>query len=588
MNLKTNMFIMRDNFKNKGKRKKNLNKNQTSFYFEDYLETNNKIFKKKFLTHDRIYLLFFLFFSLIFIFSIRIIHVSMNKFEIFNNAKSLNQYNLERRDIVDRNGELISRNVKFFHAAIVPKNITNKDNFILKLKLNFPELSIEKIEKNITEGKYFYLKKRINQIEKEKLWKLGEKAIVFEPFQSRIYTHANLYSHIIGQVDYDNYGVSGIEKYFDKELKNEKLKNKPLKLTLDTNIQYLIDKELNQALEIFKATGGGALLMNVENGEILSLVSLPNFDINLRADLSNKKYINKITKGVYELGSIFKTFTIALALDSEIVKPQTVIKNIPRTVRCSSHEISDIKEFPKNLKVEDILIRSSNVGTLMIAQKIGKKKFQEFIDKTKLLSVPDLQLEEVGKPIDFKWNKCKLETVSFGHGITTTPLQATTVYASLVNGGKIIKPSLIEKSHNENERDQIIKKKTSKNLNKILRKVVTDDKGTASLANINGYYVGGKTGTSQNYFNKKENLNTFISIFPSQEPKYALLVMLENPQVAEDLIYNYRGIKIKANRNEAGWNSVYIAGKIIKKIGPILAIKNKDFNDYYVAEKINK
>ena len=326
--------------------------------------------------------------------------------------------------------------------------------------------------------------------------------------------------------------------------------------------------------------------MNVENGEILSLVSLPNFDINLRADVKEKKYINKITKGIYELGSIFKTFTIALALDNNIVEPQTIIKEIPRSVKCSKHEISDIKEFPKNLKVEDVLIRSSNVATLMIAQKIGKEKFQKFIDKTKLLNSPDLQLEEVGSPIDFEWNKCKLETVSFGHGITTTPLQATTVYASLANGGNMIQPNLIKKLSYNKKNERLVAEETSMKLNNILRKVVTDEKGTASLADIDGYYVGGKTGTSQNYFNKNENLNTFISIFPSHQPKYALLVMLENPQVAKDLFYDYRGIKIKASRNEAGWNSVYIAGKIIKKIGPILAIKVKNLMTIMLLKKL--
>ena len=325
---------------NKKKRKKHFNINQTSFYFEDYLETNNKIQKKSNISQDRIYLLFFLFLSLIFIFSIRIIHVSMNKIEIFNQTNPYDQFSLERRDIVDRNGVLISRNINFFHAAIIPKYVANKENFLIKLRLNFPQLPIEKINKKFKEGKYFYLKKRISQTEKEKLWKLGEKGIVFEPFQSRIYTHANLYSHLIGQVDYDNYGVSGVEKFFDKELKDKRHKDTPLRLTLDTNLQYLIDKELNQSLDIFKATGGAALLMNVENGEILSLVSLPNFDINERADIREKKYINKITKGVYELGSIFKTFTIALALDNNIIKPETIIKDIPQTVKCSKHKIN--------------------------------------------------------------------------------------------------------------------------------------------------------------------------------------------------------------------------------------------------------
>ena len=573
--------------KKKRKKNKNFNINQTSFYFEDYVETNrkNKYSQNNFF-QDRIYLLFFLFFSLILIFSLRIVHVSMNKIEIFNQESNTQKFTLLRRDIIDRNGELISTNVKSFHAAINPNLLKNKENFLIKLRLNFPDLPIRKIKKRIEKGKYFYLKKRINQVEKEMLWTMGEKGIIFEPFQSRIYTHANLFSHVIGQVDYDNYGISGVEKYFDKELRDRNLIDQPLELTLDTNIQHLVAKELSYALTTFSATGGGALLMNVNNGEILSLVSLPDFNINTRQNFEDTKYINKITKGVYELGSIFKTFTVALALENNLVKPQTVIKNIPQSIKCSRHEISDIKNFPKNLSVEEILIRSSNVGTLLLARKIGKDKYQKFIKETKLLKNPEIQLEEVGNPIKFKWNKCKLETVSFGHGITTTPLQATSVYASLVNGGKIVKPSLI-RAKKEIDYGQLISKKTSENINKILRKVVTEEDGTAKLADVNGYYVGGKTGTSQNYFNKNHNLNTFISVFPSQEPKYALLVMLENPQVAKNLIYDYKGMKIKGFRNEAGWNSVYVAGKIIEKIGPILAINNKDFYQKYVSRKTN-
>ena len=568
--------------------KKKYNINQTSFYFEDYFESNkkNKYLQKTNFFKDRIYILFFLFFSLILIFSIRIVHISLNKIDYLNQENEIKKFTLLRRDIVDRNGALISRNIQSYHAAINPALIKNKDNFLIKIRLNFPEFSIENLESKIKKGKYFYLKKRINQIEKEKLWKLGEAGIIFEPFQSRIYTHGNLFSHIIGQVDYDNYGISGIEKYFDKELKDNRLSNQAFEITLDVNIQYLINKELNQALDTFKATGGGSLLMDIENGEILSLVSLPNFDINLRAGISDKKYMNKITKGIYELGSIFKTFTIALALENELVNPKTIINDIPRSINCSKYKISDIKEFPRNLSVEDILIRSSNIGTLILARKIGEEKFKEFINKTNLLKKPELQLEELGNPINFNWNKCKLETVSFGHGITTTPLQAATVYASLANGGRMITPSLIKRK-NFTSQEILVSKKTSKNINNILRKVVTEKDGTASLADVNGYYVGGKTGTSQNYQNKNENLNTFISIFPSQKPKYALMVMLENPQVAKELIYDYRGIKIKGTRNEAGWNSVYVAGKIIKKIGPILAINSEEFNNNYVAEKID-
>jgi len=573
----------------KKKQKKIKNINQASFYFEDYLETNkkNKYLKKKDNFQDRIYLLFFLFASLILIFSIKIVHLSLNKKPSFNQDVMSSKYFLTRRDIVDRNGILISRNINSSHVAVVPKLIKNKKNFLIKLRLHFPELKINKIKKKIDSGKYFYLKKRIDQSEKERFWALGEKAIKFENFQARMYTHGNLFNHdIVGQVDYDNYGISGIEKYFDKELKDKKLIKNPLKLTLDTNIQYLISEELNAAITTFKATGGGALLIDVNNGDILSLVSLPNFNINKRLTIKDKKYTNKITKGVYELGSIFKTFTIALALENNLVKSETIIKDIPRSLRCSIHKISDMKEHPRDLSVEEILIRSSNVGSVILAKKIGENRFKEFLENTQLTKSPDLEIEEVGVPHKIRWDKCKLETVSYGHGITTTPLQAASIYAAISNGGKLVKPSLVKNRKNLDHK-YLISAETSTTVNNILRKVVSNKEGTAHLADEEGYYVGGKTGTAESYGNKKDRINTFISVFPTNKPKYSLLIMLENPQINKDLIYNYRGVKVKAPYNTSGWNSVYVAGKIIKKIGPILAINNNEFTNQYVTEKFN-
>ena len=339
-------------------------------------------------------------------------------------------------------------------------------------------------------------------------------------------------------------------------------------------------------MEDFKANGAAGLLMNVNNGEVLSLVSLPDYNINLRNSISDKNFTNKITKGIFELGSVFKTFTVALALNEKLFEPETVIKNIPNTIKCSKYEISDIKKFPNNLSVEDILIRSSNIGTLTIAREIGEDRYKKFLKNLNLLNTPELEVEELGTPLQFEWNKCKLETASFGHGITTTPLQAASAYASIVNGGYIIKPTiLLSKSQTSLSKKQIISKETSSKMNKILRKVVTDKDGTASLANIYGYQVAGKTGTAQKYGKEKENINTFISIFPAQNPKFVLLIMIDDPKPAPHLIYNYRGSSIKVNRNEAGWNSVYVAGKIIERIGPILAINTEEVYNNHVVEK---
>ena len=327
--------------------------------------------------------------------------------------------------------------------------------------------------------------------------------------------------------------------------------------------------------------------MNANDGEILSLVSLPDYDINKRIKISDKKFMNKITKGVFELGSIFKTFTVALALDENLVKSKTLIKNIPQKINCSIYEISDIKKFPNIMSVEDILIQSSNIGTIKIAKKIGEEKYKKFLKKINVLDPPNIELDEKGIPISFNWNKCKLETISYGHGITTTPLQATTAYASLINGGLLIEPTLEKNKNSSKIWNRIITEKTSSQLRKILRKVVTDEKGTASLADIYGYNVSGKTGTSQYYNDKNKNINTFISFFSSGGNTFVLSVIFDDPKTAKDLTYDYRGIKIKGTRNEAGWNSVYTTGKIIEKIGPILAINNYDEYSNHVVKKSN-
>ena len=574
--------------KNK-REKKQFNTNQQSFFFEDYLNTNQKFKKDKNLTinEDRIFLLFFSFFALILIFSLKIIFVSLQSYS--NNNNIGNRYNFIpiRNDIVDRNNILLSRNIIAYHAAIKPNLIKDKKKFLVKIKIALPEVDSQNLSKNLSQKKYFYLKKRLTDTQKEKLWKLGEKGIIFEPFQTRVYPQSNLYSHIIGQTDYDNYGISGVENYYDNYLRNKENINKPLKLSLDTNIQYIVKNELEKALKIFKAEGAASIVMDSNNGEVLSLVSLPDFNINKRINLKDEIFMNKITKGVFELGSIFKTFTIALALEEELVDTKTIIKNIEKDIKCSVHKISDIKQFPESMTVEDILIQSSNIGTVKIAKKIGEEKYKKFLKELNLLDSPKFELDEIGNPIPFNWNKCKLETISFGHGITTTPLQAAAAYASLINGGKLISPTLEKDKNNNLKLKRIVSEETSIKIKEILRKVVTDEKGTASLANIYGYNVSGKTGTSQYYDDENKNINTFISSFTASNKNYILLVMLDNPQIAANLIYNYRGFKIKGTRNEAGWNAVYSSGKIIEKIGPILAINNKEVPNHHVVKKNN-
>ena len=574
--------------KKKYKKSKNLNVNQKSFYFEDYFLTNQKKknLSKFSISEDRIYVLFFFYLSLILIFTIKISFLSIQNPELSSVKKNNLNFLPLRRDMTDRNGIIISRNIRSYHAAVNPRLIKDKEKFLLNIQLHVPDIKINDFKKKLSQNKYFYLKKRITEEEKNTLWSLGEKGIIFESYQSRVYPHKELFSHILGQVDDDNYGISGAEHYFDKELKELKNINNPISLTIDTNIQFLIKNELEDALEDFKAKGAAGLLLNNSTGEVLSLVSLPDYNINLRQNIGEHHFTNKITKGMYELGSIFKTFTIAIAINEKILEPSSIINNIKRNIKCSKYVISDMHEFPTSMTVEDILIQSSNIGAIKIARKVGQIKYKQFIKNLNLLTAPEFELNEIGTPKQLKWNKCKLETVSFGHGIMISPLQATTAYAIISNGGYEVKPSLLKKNISTNKK-KIISNDTSKKMNVMLRKVVTDEDGTASLANIFGYQVGGKTGTAQNYKKKNENINTFISIFPSSKPKYVLFIMLDDPQPAPHLIYNYKGKPTKVNRNEAGWNSVYVAGKIIEKIGPILAINNKEIYINHVVKKTN-
>ena len=407
---------------------------------------------------------------------------------------------------------------------------------------------------------------------------MGEKSFKEEENIARVYPNGNLFSHILGQIDTDNNGVSGIEKSFDYELTTS---NNPLKLTLDTEIQYLTRKELLKFQDIFNSYGSTAILMNINNGEILSMVSLPDYDLNKRKNISDKKFINRSTKGVYELGSVFKTFTFAAGLQQNVIDKDTLFENLPKKIKCAGRSISEYDaDIPSNLTAEEILIRSGNIGSIKIAQKVGLENFKKFLEDLDLLDKTQFDIEEVGNPIPFKWGKCKLATSAYGHGITTTPLQLAKAYAIIANGGYKITPTLIKKDKNINKGKQIITEENSEKINKILRKIVTSEQGTANLANIAGYEIAGKTGTAQKSIKgkySKKKINTFASIFPISSPKFVLIVLLDEPKLSETYVYNYNDGKerkvVGTPFNTAGWTSVEVAKNIIEKIGPILAIK---------------
>jgi cell division protein FtsI (penicillin-binding protein 3) len=378
-----------------------------SFYFEDYTEseiTNNKFNIVK-VSLNRVTFLSFIFFSLLLIFSVKIIYLSLSSEKSFYSNNIKKDFVKKRRDIVDRHGSVLATNVILYDVGVRPKLLKEKErkNLLIKLSLLFPELDLNKIRSKLDKKDFFSIGKRLTPKTKDQFWLMGNKAFVFDSKPSRIYPQKNLFSHILGQTDDANEGISGVEKFFDKNLNNKDKINLPLSLTLDSNLQYLIRKELVNAEADFHNIGSGAILMNVENGEILSLVSLPDYDLNQRVSISDNIYINKITLGVYELGSVFKTFTIAAGLENKVINSNTIFKNLKNSLTCGKYTINEHDKLPKNLSAEQILIRSSNIGAVRIAQKVGVEKYRDFLNSLELLDTINFDLEEIGAPLSFKW-----------------------------------------------------------------------------------------------------------------------------------------------------------------------------------------
>ena len=528
--------------------------------------------QKKFnINLNRVGFIFLVILLFIILYSTRFVYLSSKTLQ--NNSYKINKIN--RADITDRHGNYIGKSVFTSNIGIDPKLVKDKKKLLVKLKYTFPDKDFEEIEKKIYGNKFFYIEKKIIPERYHQFKLLGEKSIRMEQKITRIYPDKNLFSHVVGQIDNDNNGISGLEKSFDQKLKDGRDR---LTLTLDKELQFIIRNELLNSQQIFKNVGGAGILMNIKNGEILSLVSVPDFNLNSRDDITDINYINRATKGVYELGSVFKPFTIAAGLNNNLISPSDIFLDLEKKLKCGGRTISEYDEdLPKDLSVEDILIYSSNIGSVKIGQIVGQEKLKNFLEKIGILGRLNFDIEEIGNPLPFKWRNCKLKTVSYGHGITTTPIQLARGYAILSNGGYQVNPTLIKREFEKSSRQKLLNNDVSSKINPILRKVVTD--GTASLSDVKGHEVGGKTGTAQIvenglYTNKK--INTFVSVFPISDPKYVLVILLEDTKLSKNYVYKYRnkpGSFTGTPFNTAGWTSVEIAGKIIDKIGPILATK---------------
>ena len=522
------------------------------------------------ISFERIAFIFFLFFIIAVIFSLKVIFLSLeNKVVTIKVSKKENF----RSSIVDKKGNILAKTVTVVNIGINPNLVIDKEKLLITLKLLFPQ---KNFKEKMYGKKFFYVKKKISQEKLEKILLLGDKSFIQEEKIARIYPNGELFSHILGQIDDNNNGISGLEKTFDYELTTSR---DPLILTLDTDLQYLIREELLKSKDIFQNIGSAAILMDINNGDILSMISLPDFDLNKREKISDLKYINRATKGVYEFGSVFKTFTIAAGINYDVIKPETEFKELKKRIVCANNPISEYDDkIPSDLTAEEILIRSGNIGSARIAEKIGIDNYDKFLQTIGILTNINFDIDEVGETQMGRWGKCKLLTVGFGHGIATTLLQLTKGYSIISNGGFDVSPTLIKKNNYEKTK-RIISEEVSKKINPILRKIVSTKDGTAGFANVKGYDIGGKTGTadiaSAGGYSKKK-INTFASVFPTSNPKFVLVVMLDEPKANKEFVYHYRDGRnpYKGNwRNTAGWTTVWITGQIIEKIGPILATK---------------
>ncbi len=541
-------------------------KNSNQLY-ENFIFRENKSYLK--ISFERIAFIFFVFFILAIIFSSKVIFLSIKKIPEIQKVEKKKNF---RSSILDDDGNILAKSVPVINLGINPNLVINKENLLISLKLIFPN---KNFEQEMYGKKFFYVKKKISPEKLEQVLLLGDKSFIQEDGIARVYPNGNLFSHVIGQIDNDNNGISGIEKTFDYELTTSK---EPLTLTLDKDLQYLIKEELLKSQDIFQNVGSAAILMDINNGNILSMVSLPDFDLNKREKISDVLYINRATKGVYEFGSVFKTFTLAAGLHYNVVKPETEFKDLKKRITCAGNSISEYDDkIPSDLTAEEILIRSGNIGSVRIAEKVGIDNYSEFLQTIGIMSNLNFDIQEVGTTQVGRWGKCKLATVAFGHGIATTLLQLSKGYSIISNGGYEINPTLLKRKTLKKER--VLSENLSETINPILRKIVSTKEGTAGFADVKGYEIGGKTGTadqpSQGGYSKKK-VNTFASVFPTSQPKFVLAVMLDEPKANREFVYHYRDDRYpyKGNwRNTAGWTTVWVTGQIIDKIGPILATK---------------
>ena len=529
----------------------------------------------------RIYILLFTFIFAFIVIGTQMVLMAINPISISDDRKVNLNNKFDRKDIIDTNGVLLATNVKVNSLYAHPSEIINKEKVINSLLKIFPDSDKENLIKKLYSNKPFvWLRKTISPEQQNLVKDIGQPGLYFGPREMRIYPNGTSAAHILGGTRYglesvdsaEILGTAGVELLYNKQLSNTDNPLEPLQLSIDIKIQALVEEILENGIKLMGAKGGSVILMDSKTGEIMSLASFPKFNPNLRPrnlfknDPSNSPIFNRAVQGIYELGSVFKIFPVALGLDTKLIETDTKF-NTHNPIRISGRKISDHKYFGPNLTVEDIIIKSSNIGTVRIAQKIGSNNLKKFYEDLGLLDSTTLELPETKgtKPQQpKKWKNLETATASYGHGIAVSPVHLATAYSILVNGGVKIKPSIIKQTKPNMQTDKIISESTSKEVRLILEKVVT--KGTARDSDFGGYGVGGKTGTAEKpnpveggYYENKV-ISTFASVFPISTGKFVMVVTLDEPE-------NNFGSE---SYRYASKTAVPVAAKIISRVAPLL------------------
>lgn len=489
----------------------------------------------------------------------------------------------QRSDIVDRNGRILATNLQTNSLYAHPRNMVDPANAAKKLAEIFPELDEEELLTQFqSERRFLWVRRQISPEQMQAVHDIGSPGLLFGPREMRLYPNGPIAAHILGGASYGRegvasaevIGVAGVEREFDNYLRDPANEGAPLELSLDLTVQAAAEQVLAGGMSIMNAKGAASVLMDIRTGEIISMVSLPDFDPNNRprvlttGDQSDSPLFNRAVQGVYELGSVFKIFAIAQAMELGLVDENTMI-DTKGPLSWGRFRIRDFRNYGPELSTTDVIVKSSNIGTARIAMQIGAERQREFLSSLGFLEPTPLEMVEAptGRPLwPDNWSEISTMTISYGHGLSSSPVHLAAGYASLLNGGTRVEPTLLRQTSVQ-QGPRVVSEEVSAQAREMLRQVVV--RGTASFGEVPGYAVGGKTGTADKprlngggYYEDKV-ISTFASVFPANDPQYVLIVTLDEPSENSGA----------EPRRTAGWTAVPVAAEIIRRTAPLLGLR---------------